>query len=74
MNATIECLNNVVIKSFPYDYLENEDLEYVAHVLSAVACKFYGEECSLEQIAFDYDKEEQEVSDLFNEFYQIVKD
>jgi hypothetical protein len=74
MNATIECLNNVVIKSFPYDYLENEDLEYVAHVLSAVACKFYGEECSLEQIAFDYDKEEQEVSDLFNEFYKIVKD
>ena len=74
MNATIECLNNVVIKSFPYDYLENEDLEYVAEVLCAVACKFYDEGYNLEQIACDYDKDEQEVRDLFNEFYKIVKD
>jgi hypothetical protein len=72
--ASIECLNNIVIKAFPYDYLENEDSNYIADLLINLAKKFYDEEYDLELIAEKYNKPLQDVNDLFIEFDSIVKD
>lgn len=72
--AAIECLNNIVIKSFPYDYLENEDSLYIAELLISLAKKFYSEEYNLEYISQEYGKPLQDVNDLFLEFDSIVKD
>jgi hypothetical protein len=72
--ASIECLNNIVIKAFPYDYLENEDSNYIADLLINLAKNFYDEEYDLELIAEKYNKPLQDVNDLFIEFDSIVKD